>query len=470
MAYTQQVERSRRFRLALRMGLPIFLLTLITFFAMFNQHKEGLFVSFITASSLLLGVMVYFIFYLIYQSSRENIIDTTTHTFTPDYFFSLYAKEKGVKTLLMISLENIWAINERYGIKNGDAILKESVDKINTFFSDKGFEKLIITRYKGGDFLLFFSGKKENYIPLLELFIAKYQDHLVNDIEVRLESSLVDSRLSDDYDMLISRLYELHFDRKSNEKSEIYSINELENQILDALEGERFSIGLWHLSGPNEKMYDTSIKLIDSKGGLIHQSRYVPVLNRLNKMRNLEMSLLEKIGKLCGSHEGNFILTITSVTLRNPYFFEHAVTMFERFPKARGRITLMFEEKEYCHQLDRFKQQLGHYRKVGYKIALDRLGGYHTTMLYLKELEIDLVRFDSIYARHLKEQGYQNILQGLNLSAHLCGAQTWLPLIEDEHTELLAKSLKINYRQGNYLGKILTLDEIAHKETNNEIR
>jgi EAL domain-containing protein (putative c-di-GMP-specific phosphodiesterase class I) len=81
-----------------------------------------------------------------------------------------------------------------------------------------------------------------------------------------------------------------------------------------------------------------------------------------------------------------------------------------------------------------------------------------------------LVRFDSIYARHLKEQGYQNILQGLNLSAHLCGAQTWLPLIEDEHTELLAKSLKINYRQGNYLGKILTLDEIAHKETNNEIR
>jgi EAL domain-containing protein (putative c-di-GMP-specific phosphodiesterase class I) len=136
------------------------------------------------------------------------------------------------------------------------------------------------------------------------------------------------------------------------------------------------------------------------------------------------------------------------------------MTLFERFPSARNKITLMFEEKEYCHQLERFVHQISHYRRAGYKIALDRLGGYHTTLLYLKELEVDIARFDPLYTRHIKEAGYQNIIQGLNLSAHLCGAKTWISMIEDEYTDNLVQSLKINYRQGNYFGRVLTIDQL----------
>jgi EAL domain-containing protein (putative c-di-GMP-specific phosphodiesterase class I) len=136
------------------------------------------------------------------------------------------------------------------------------------------------------------------------------------------------------------------------------------------------------------------------------------------------------------------------------------MTLIERFPYARNNITLMFEEKEYYHQLERFIHQIAHYKRAGYKIALDRLGGYHTTLLYLKEMDIDVVRFDSLYARHINEAGYQNIIQGLNLSAHLCGSKTWLSMIEDQQTDQLVQSLKINYRQGNYLGSVLTMDQL----------
>jgi EAL domain-containing protein (putative c-di-GMP-specific phosphodiesterase class I) len=75
-------------------------------------------------------------------------------------------------------------------------------------------------------------------------------------------------------------------------------------------------------------------------------------------------------------------------------------------------------------------------------------------------MEVDMVRFDSLYIRHIKEAGYQNIIQGLNLSAHLCGAKTWLSMIEDEQTDELVQSLKINYRQGNYFGRVLTIDQL----------
>ncbi|MDD2267607.1 EAL domain-containing protein [Sulfuricurvum sp.] len=461
MTYTEQKEREHRFALALRMGLPIFFLSAVTLTALFTQAYTT-FTSLIILSIALLGVMVYFIFYLIYQSTQENITETITHTFTPEYFSRLFSKAltKNTQTLLLITVENLWSINERYGIKNGDIALQNTVMKLDHFFYDKKIEKLPICRFKGGDFLLFLPGEKEKYNSLIELLLSKYQHYVDNEIEVSLEAVMLDSRLSDDIELLISRLYELHNDRISSEKEEIYSINQLENEIIEALDEKRFSIGFWPVCCETHPIYDTTVKLIDSQGRFIHQSRYIPVLNRINRMRWLESDVLETIATLCDERKRDFIVTISPVTLRNPHFFEHAMTLFERFPSARNKITLMFEEKEYCYQLERFVHQISHYRRAGYKIALDRLGGYHTTLLYLKELEVDVVRFDSLYTRHIKEAGYQNIIQGLNLSAHLCGAKTWISMIEDEYTDNLVQSLKINYRQGNYLGRILTMDQI----------
>ncbi|MDD2949332.1 MAG: EAL domain-containing protein [Sulfuricurvum sp.] len=461
MTYTEQKEREHRFALALRMGLPIFFLSSVTLFALLTQSYTT-FASLIVLSIALLGVMVYFIFYLIYQSTQENITDTITHTFTPEYFFRLFSKAltKNTQTLVLITLENLWSINERYGVKNGDIALQNTVMKLDHFFHDKKIEKLPICRYKGGDFLLFLPGEKEKYIALIELLLSKYQHHVDNEIEIRLEAVILDSRLSDNVDLLTSRLYELHNDRISSEKEELYSINQLENEIIEALDEKRFSIGFWPVCCESHPIYDTTVKLIDSQGRFIHQSRYIPVLNRINRLRWLESDVLETIAALCDGRERDFIVTISPVTLRNPHFFEHAMTLFERFPSARNKITLMFEEKEYCHQLERFIHQISHYRRAGYKIALDRLGGYHTTLLYLKELEVDLVRFDPLYTRHIKEAGYQNIIHGLNLSAHLCGAKTWISMIEDEYTDNLVQSLKINYRQGNYFGKVVTIDQL----------
>lgn len=462
MTYTEQKERSHRFVLALRMGLPIFLLSAATLFTLLSKWTETMFESFVLISIAMLVFIVYFILYLIYQSSRENITDPLTHTFTSDYFFKRFTKKSAnaVQTMIMVSVENLWSINERYGIKNGDAALVDIIAKVNRFFGEKGFEKLPICRYRGGVFLLAFPGEKEKHLPLLELFLSKYQNFVHDEIEVRLEAVMIDTRLSNDTELLLSRLYELYNDRINVEKEEEYPINELEKEVLDALENKRFTIGFWPVSCDEGEMYDTTVKLVDSNGKLIHQSRYVPILNRLYMMRRLESDLLEKIAQMCDERKRCFVVYVSPATLRNPHFLEHALTLFERYPHARNALTLMFEEKEYFHQTERFVHQIAHYRKAGYKIGLDRFGGYHTTMLYLKELEIDLVRFDVLYSRHIKEEKYQNLLQGLNLSAHLCGVKTWISMIEDENGDRIARSLKINYREGNYLGKILTMKDI----------
>ncbi len=463
MTYTEAKERSHRFALALRMGLPIFLLIAVTLFTLLNQWTDTMFESFVLLSISLLAVIVYFIFYLIYQSAHENITDPVTHTFTTDYFSKHLDKirTRRVVSVMMITVNNLSGINERYGMKNGNAVLHQSVLNINGFFAENKYEKLPVCRFKGGDFLLYLEGEKERFTPLLELFLAKFQDTLINEIEVRYDGVILDTRIPISFEEIVNRLYELLHYRRENkiaQNEEEIEQKELEKQILSALNAKRYSIALQPVCCDEEGMFEVSVKLVDDAGNLIHQNRFVPYLNREGKMRQFESDILERIIEAAASRKEMFALAISSVILRNGYFFQFALELLQRYPEAKGKVALILEEKEYCHQIKRFKEQIAQYRAVGYKIALDHLGGYHTTMMYLKEFQVDFARFDPLYSRHIKEDGYQNILQGLNIAAHLCGVKTWIPMIEDEEGEKIAKGLRINYRQGNYIGKITPIE------------
>lgn len=463
MTYTENKERSYRFILALRMGLPIFLMSIIALYALFSQPYSTL-TSLIILALLLFAMAVYFLFFLINQSNYEHITESISSTFTPEYFFTRFSDWTGdqVGTLAMINIDNLSGINERYGVENGDDVLRAITAQINNFFNEKEIKKLPLCRYKGGDFILVLMGEKEKNSALIELFLAKYEETLVNEIEVKLSCVLLDTKHIKQPQEIVTRLYELQYANKEKktftDQDEIIP-HELEKSVLEALKAQRYSIGLQNICCDKTPMYEVSFKLVNEKGGLIHQSRFIPFLNRIGKMREHESNILEYTVSLAAENKMHYVVNISSVTLRNGLFFQHAFELLQRYPDAKNNIIIMLDEKEYCPQIKRFKKQVAQYRAVGYKIALDKYGVNHTTMMYLKEFEVDFVRFDPLYTRHVKEEKYQNLIQGLNISAHLCGAATWMSMIEDAESDKIVKGLKINYRQGNFHGNITLKEE-----------
>lgn len=463
MTYTEKKERSHRFILALRMGLPIFLMSIIALYALFSQPYSTV-ASLIILALLLFAMAVYFLFFLINQSSYEHITESITYTFTPEYFFAVFqdwTKNK-IGTLAMISIDNLAGINIRYGVKNGDDVLRTITAQINDFFSAKEIKILPLCRYKGGDFILLLMGEKEKNTALVELFLAKYQDNVINEIEVNISCVLLDTKHIKQPEEIVTRLYELQY---ANKEKKTFTDNdeiiphELEQSILEALEARRYSIALQTICCDKIPMSKVSFKLVNEKGGLVHQSRFVPFLNRSGKMREHESNILEHVVRLASEDKIRYVVNISPVTLRNGLFFQHALELLQRYPDAKNNVIIMVDEKEYCPQIKRFKEQVAQYRAVGFKIALDKYGVNHTTMMYLKEIEVDFVRFDPLYTRHIKEEKYQNIIQGLNISAHLCGAATWMGMIEDEESDNIAQGLKVNYRQGNLHGKITVKED-----------
>jgi len=461
--FTEEIERSHRFILALRMGLPIFLLSVVSIFILFLQPSVT-FTSLVFLIFILLAIAVYFLFFLINQSDYEAITDSITHTFSIEYFTKLFYRwsESHTVTITMINIDNLMIINEQYGIKNGNTVLIEIVRQINEFFVSKEIKKLPICHYKGGNFIILFKGEKEHIIPLIELFLAKYQENSLNEIEIRLSAVLLDTTHVKHFNEVLTRLFELQYasiDKKTVTDTDDIIPAQLEQSVLDALVYQRYSVATQNVSCEKNLMAEVTFKLTDKEGGLIHQSRFIPLLNRLGKMREYESHLLEIVAKMAEKSAESFVLSFSAVTLRNGLFFQHALEVLQRYPMAKNKIILLFEEKEYSPQIKRFREQIAQYRAVGYKIALDKYGGNHVSMMYLKEFSVDFVRFDTLYARHITEEKYQNILQGLNITAHLCGAITWISMIEDVQGDSIAKRLKINCRQGNYHDKITLKEE-----------
>jgi EAL domain-containing protein (putative c-di-GMP-specific phosphodiesterase class I)/GGDEF domain-containing protein len=472
MLLPETKERELRFKLALRMGLPIFFLTGLLAFIGLSDYFESIPLSFYVSALLILAVMVYFLFFLIHASFEERVTDPVSLTFSREYLLNYLKKEikKGPYTFLLVSLDNLEDINHRYGTQNGDKVLREFAHWVGRFIQNKGVEKFPIGRFRGGDFIVGIPGHRSEHLSLLELLCLKAEGYSVDDIEIHVSGAVVDTVLSKELDQVIDLLFEQQQERQQNrhdENEEEIDPSELETAVIAAIRQKHFSMMFQEVREGGERVaLDTSVKLYGKQNKLIHQNKYMPVINRLGLSRTYDLMLLEYVVQLCREHEGpeRFVLTLFPSTLRNFHFYEAVQMLFSENSEAKGRVILMLEEKEYYNHTRRFNELLQSYRRMGIMIALDRLGSYHTTMLYLRELEVDMVRYDMHYSKQIREPKTQALLQGFNLSAHTMGLKTWIRMIEDGEEARIAASLGIDLVQGNYIGTISPLE--AHLERN----
>jgi EAL domain-containing protein (putative c-di-GMP-specific phosphodiesterase class I) len=463
--YTEKIERIQRFKLALRMGIPIFLLAGVLLFSLLTQYLKAIPVNFIIIIVGLLAVAVYFQFYLIYQGFNERITDTITHTFTPEYLEKIFnkRKKKTTQSIILYSINNIADINERFGIKNGDKLLYNISQIIDEFFQSKGIKKLILSHYKAGDFIILLEGEKSGHRLLFDIFSTKMGHPKIEGIEIQSCSALVDTKISQNFEKLIDRLFELQLE--SQKRLEIIDddktdLNELESSILESLKAKRFSIMAQKAEYEGEKILDVSVKLIDAEDKFIHQKRFLPIITRLGRRAEYELAKIQSIVSLANKYTHfTYAISVAAEVVRDHQFQLEIESLISDCRES----SLMFilEEKEYFSNIKRFDYIIQNYRKLGIKIVLDGLANNPTTQLYMKDLHVDMVRFDGSYGKNIDEDRYQNIVEGLNLAAQKMGLLTWIRLIKDKNSADLAKKLGIDIISGHYISKVSRVDSLV---------
>ena len=455
MLLPQTKEREYRFKLALRMGLPIFALIIAFIFHTFVSNYSNLHISFYIEAIALLFVSIYFIFYLIYSGFEVKITDDVTKTFTREYLYKYLNKELQNKknyTLVLLSVDNLNDINKLYGIKNGDKVLREVVQWIAKYFKDEGIDNFPLGHLKGGDFIIGLEGEKEKYATLLDLFCLKSNEFKVGDIEVKISGAITDTNYSNELDYLIEHLFELQHRRKVIREEEI-NPNELEALVINAIK-ERNILLMKQDVYENESIAfrECFVKLKAENSKIIHPKSYIKVINKLSLGVDFDLLVLEEILKYSAADAKIYAMNILPTSLRNEKFLSRV----KELAREQGNLNIMFilSEFEYYSHTARYNNILHSLKKLGVKIAIDRLGSIHTSFLYLRELDVDVVRFDSYYSHEEKMQKNLNIIEGFTTMAHEKGVKTWIKNIQTQQGLLLAQKVQTDYVQGKYLSEL----------------
>lgn len=462
MLLPQTKEREYRFTLALRMVLPIFTLFFALIFHTFISTEYSFKSYFFIELLLLLILSIYFIFYLIYKGFDTKITDDISKIFTREYIYKYLKKEiKKTKeyTLLLISIDNLSEINSRYGLNNGDKVLSEFIIWVGDYFKSKNITKFPIGHLSGSSFIIGLNGNKNDYKTVIELLHLKIENLKINDIEIKISSAINDITFSNNIDYLIENLIELQTKNRDLKlvpnNTENINPSELEKLVANALKKEDLLIFTQDIFYKNEIIFKEcfiKLKIYDNK--FLHPKDYMKILDKLRLTNNYDYLVLTKIVNICKINKNDtFAVFISPTSIRNVVTFNKIRDLFYNNSYIKDRLILIISESEYFSKINFFNDLLQEIRNLGVKIALDRVGTLHSSFLYFKDLDLDIIRFSTTLIKNIKDVKNSVIVDGYNNIAHNKGLKTWSKLVESKEDKELLENLNIDYFQGKYLSQ-----------------
>jgi len=462
MLLPQTKEREFRFKLALRMGLPIFALILLLLSTTLISSSEKLSPVFYFEAILLLVFSIYFIFYIIYSGFSVKITDSVSQTFTREYLYRYLKKEIQKNrdyTLILLSIDNLNDINTRYGLQNGDKVLFESAQYLGEYLKDKNIINFPMGHIKGGDFILGLRGKKEEYSAILDILCLKSSEFKIDDIEINISGAITDTSFSDNINHLVENLFEIQEENKTKKsifKSDEISPTDLESYVIRAIDSKAVTIVSQDVyENETVAFKECFIRLNNDEGKMLYPKAYLKVINRLGLLVEYDLMVLEKIVLNClRKDSGNLALNISPTSLRNASFLARTKELLQNNPTASGKIIFILSEVEYYSNIDKYNTILYSLKNLGVKIAIDRIGSLHTSFLYMRDLDIDIVRFDSFYVKHIKNPKNINIIDGFNKIAQSNGIKTWVKMVESKEIKETLSPIGIDYMQGKELAEL----------------
>ncbi|HCC68952.1 MAG TPA: hypothetical protein DEP99_03595, partial [Nitrospiraceae bacterium] len=156
-----------------------------------------------------------------------------------------------------------------------------------------------------------------------------------------------------------------------------------------------------------------------------------------------------------GINNGNayLFINICPETLIDP---AHSVGITDTFAEecaiAKGKIIFEITEMSAVRNYDLFVQAVSHYRKRGYKIAIDDFGSGYGGLKMLSIIEPDFVKIDRHFISNIDKALIKfNLVDSIATACHKLGIKTIAEGIETEEELKVCLDIGIEFLQGYYL-------------------
>ena len=466
MLYSEKKERESRFKLALKVAFPFILVLVFVGYIMFKEND-------FTREDVILFIIlflcyVYYATYLIYIGFKKSLIDPVSKVFVRDEILKIISKDikkERVNNIVLMRIKNIIDINDRYGYRNGDEMLREFIIEFNKFMETHKFKNLPIGRFINGNFIFAVDCKSANLHHILNMFERKIANQTINNIEIKMEYATINADYDKNLNNVINALFykinhkdddELDFDK--------IEIGNFENDVLEAINGEKYSIKYQLMKSVNsDDEYLNFIPKIDLKEqGKITKSKIIDMILHNNYDLKYDLNLLKFIAKNVYFKDinGKIFIEIFPTTLRNSDFKKEILKLIDNNLIDPKKIVFEFNEELICPETKRFSEILLQFKDLGFSFALSQFGGANASFEYLKHLSVDFVIYDIEFNKNFYEEKMHEIFVNLNKMCKEIGVKTAIRFVDKKPFYEDLKTSGIDIVQGFCIEKPVDLENL----------
>jgi diguanylate cyclase (GGDEF)-like protein len=230
------------------------------------------------------------------------------------------------------------------------------------------------------------------------------------------------------------------------------------DEIIAALNQRRIVLAYQPVVAAREggvAFVEALLRVRQDDGGLVGPEALLPVAEKLGLVAQIDQRVLElALDRLAAEPDLRVAINISVVTLRAPDWVDRLKAALASRPGTAERLIVEIVETLALEPIEDAERIIARMKALGIAVAIDDFGAGHTSFRNLRRLRIDIVKIDGAFvqnvARSVDDRFFVRTL--VELARHL-GIETVAEWVEDAETRRLLGEWRIDYLQGNFLGR-----------------
>lgn len=203
---------------------------------------------------------------------------------------------------------------------------------------------------------------------------------------------------------------------------------------------------------------------IQPETGLVPPGHFLPFVENTPLMMplteaTLKLGLRDLASLRNAGFEGHLAINLTATVFRRPDLLERLREHLQFSSVSMSNVHFEITETGIMDQPDRAVDMLSEIRSWGCKIAIDDFGTGHSSLAYLADLPIDIIKVDKHFVQNLDKPWGEAIVSAAVTLADKLDLETVAEGIETEEQYNGCRDLGVPVGQGYYMAKPLFRDE-----------
>ncbi len=375
--------------------------------------------------------------------------------------------------LALIDVDHFSEINDFYGQRIGDEVIKELSNIL------KSITGLKMNIYRlGSDVFAMMCDQmnREVFLTVLHEIAAeiRFKPLIIKEKLIPLETTIGISFEHSDK-IIATADMALTIGKKRKRPFIVYAEEfslekEYENniqwalKIKKAIEDDRIVIHCQPIvnnaNGMIEK-YEVLVRLIDEDGTIVSPFIFLEIAKKSKQYHEITKKVIEKAFKKFETESVSFSINLTIEDILsidcNNYFFN----MLDYYD-VQGRVVIELVESEGIENFEEVISFIQKAKKHGCTIAIDDFGTGYSNFEYLLRLKPDFIKIDGSIIKHIdKDEDSVEVVKTIVDFAKRTGIKTIGEFVCCEEVFNMVKTLDIDYSQGYYFGE--PKDELIHR-------